>query len=462
MWRRIAAGVGATLVCALVFFGIYQNLAPFGPGITGVAEDGSQGGPNTGLSQDGSGSEDKKPGLEEEQEPGGSPKRQSPEAGVGPDPFEEVDFPLRAKSGILMVVETGQVLASKNPDLKNAPASLVKIMTMKVALEAVKQGVVQLDTRVRVSRQAWEVGQGTSTMFLNIDERVTLEDLLFGVGVVSGNDASVAVAELLAGAEELFVQRMNRRAGELGLENTRFVNAHGLDAEGQYTTARDMALLARAFFRDHPKDLERFAGLKKFTFNGITQYNRNGLLGRYEGVNGLKTGFTESAGYNIAVTARRGEMGLVAVVMGAQPEMDDTGKVVKSGERVREEEAAKLLNFGFMNFTNVRIAQEGEKLGTRRVWKGKTNQVELVIPEEVVVTLPKTKIRAVEQRLEITDPIFAPLKKGEKIGVVKIRVQGQEVTAADVVAGNRVEAGSLVKRFLDTLRIFLLRLVGQL
>ncbi len=282
------------------------------------------------------------------------------------------EFPVRAAACVLVESASGQELVNVAGDESRHPASLVKIMTMKLALEAVAAERVSLDTTTTVGREAWRAGQGTSSMFLKEGQTVSVDELLHGIAVASGNDACVALAELLSGSEQLFVERMNERAQQLGLTGTHFVNSHGLTAEGQLTTARDMAILARAFVQDHPAALGDYMAVKEYTFNGIKQYNRNGL----------KTGYTTAAHYNLVATAERDGMRLIAVILGAEPTPH------QSGESVREEEGKRLLNFGFHNFASVHVADQGQELARARVWKGSQNYVPAVAAGPVTVVVP--------------------------------------------------------------------------
>ncbi|MBI2874092.1 MAG: D-alanyl-D-alanine carboxypeptidase, partial [Firmicutes bacterium] len=274
-----------------------------------------------------------------------------------------------AVSAILIDVTTGRVLFEQNPDQRLAPASLTKIMTVALALEAVNDGKVGLNDPVTVSQNA--VKLGGSTMFLEAGMKVPLLELLKGVTVVSGNDASTAVAEYVAGSEEFFIQLMNRRAAELGLSNTHFTNSHGLDQENHYSSARDLATLTAYADRTFPLFVELHA-MREMTFNKITQPNRNGLLAAYPGADGVKTGMTNQAGYSLVASAGREGMRLIAVILKAE------------GATVREAEATKLLNYGFRNFETVKVLSKGDDLGEVQVRSGKEETVGLVAEETLV------------------------------------------------------------------------------
>jgi len=369
---------------------------------------------------------------------------------LGP-PFELQEV----TSFVLMEAHTGQILAARNANKPLGPASLTKIMTLKLALEALEAGTLTLEETALVSEKAWRTGG--SKMFVLVDSRVTIRDLLYGIAVSSGNDAAVVLAEHLAGDEAAFVQRMNERARQLGLENTVFKNAHGLPAPGQMTTALDMARLARAFVRDHPEALT-IMSTRAFTYQPprapqpITQYNRNGLLWKDPRVNGLKTGHTREAGYHLVATAEEGEMFLIAVIMGA------AGQNEAAGSRRREAAASKLLDYGFRNFRTRVLDWTRVVEPELRVWKGRQNSVRLTTTEPTRVTYVAGREEALEIRREVPPSVDAPIEKGARLGTLTIAQGGKVLRQFDLVAAEAVARGSFFKVLLDALRQFLARL----
>ncbi|HEY8450499.1 MAG TPA: D-alanyl-D-alanine carboxypeptidase family protein, partial [Bacillota bacterium] len=334
-------------------------------------------------------------------------------------------FDVAARSAVLYDVHTGQVLYAKNPDERLAPASLAKIMTMLLALEAIDAGKVSLSDRVTISENAWRlsVRAGTardvSVMFIQVGEQVSVEELLYGIGVSSGNDASLALAEFLAGNEQVFVDQMNRRAQELGLENTHFVDSHGLSPEA-YTTALDMAKLAAFFVRTQHDGLV-YASKPEFTFHGITQPNRNGLVMRDDRVTGLKTGHLSVAGYHLVATAQDGEMSLVASVLGT------------ASDRAREEIALQLLNYGFRNFRTVTPAwgENGQK--TVPVYKGAEAEVAVRPAQRLIATVPADQAGQITLREQLPAYLEAPVSEGQVVGKLALEAGGQTVAEFDLV-----------------------------
>lgn len=363
----------------------------------------------------------------------------------------------QARSMLLLEHQSGQILASVEPDQRMIPASLVKIMTLKLAFEAIAAGRVSLDTTTTVSQRAWRTPG--STMFLLVGSEVTVGDLLRGIAVVSGNDASIALAELLAGTEEAFVTMMNRRAADLGMAGTRFVDSHGLSTEN-YTTARDVATLVRRYISDHPQALELHS-TRSFAYappgqTPITQFNRNLLLGRYAGTDGLKTGFLTDAGYNMVATVARDGMRLIAVLLGIP------GVVGREGEERRAQETINVLNYGFRNYTNVAMADAGAPLGTARVWKGTANQVTVGLAAPAVVTVPRGSEQLLERHQTVAGDLVAPVEPGRKVGELRVAVRGQEVARFDLVTLAEVPRGGLAKVILDSVRLWVARIFRRI
>ena len=315
-----------------------------------------------------------------------------------------------AQSGVLMDALSGQVLFEKNPTLRIPPASFGKILTLYVAYDAIRAGQLKMDDMVTVSERAWRA-QG-SKMFIKVGERVKVEDLLKGIAISSGNDACIALAEHLAGSEEVFVSKMNEKAGLLGLKDSQFKNSHGMPAEGQYTTAMDMALLARRYIQDHPEALV-FHSTTEYEYNKIRQYNRNTLLQKNIGVDGLKTGHVEEAGYHLAATAKRDGQRMIAVVMGCD-------KI-----RKRAQEAQALLEYGFKNFSTVEAVKKGASFGPVKVKRGKESKIALVSAEEGWVTVAKGKENQISVTPELPKFVVAPIQNNQVIAKVLIQNEGK-------------------------------------
>lgn len=349
-------------------------------------------------------------------------------------------FAVGARAAVLLDMHTGKVLYAKNPTTTIMPASLAKIMTMALALEALEAGQVSLTDEVVISEGAWRLSG--SSMFLNIGDRVPLESLLYGIGVLSGNDAALAVAEHLAGSEEAFVARMNKRAQELGLTGTRFADSHGLPSGNQQTTAMDMARLARIFVTDHGHGLTYMA-TKEFEYGGIRQTNRNRLLFRDNRVTGLKTGFLNEAGYHLVATAVEGDMSLGAVVLGA------------AGFDEREEDALALLNYGFREFVTLRPAWGEEGLRTLTVYKGKEKAVSVRPVERPAVTVTRSEAGQVTVTDDLPAYVIAPITPGQRLGSLIVGVGDRQETEVPLVAAAAVERGGMFTVLWDSLRLFI-------
>ena len=342
-----------------------------------------------------------------------------------------------AKAALLLDADSGQVLYDQNGTGRIAPASLTKLMTVYLAFDALRGGTVRLDEQVSASQQASKMGG--SQVFLQTGDRVSVEKLLQGVAIVSGNDATIALAEHIAGFPAAFVARMNAKASELGLSDTQFQNPHGLPAENQYSTARDMARLALHLIQDHPAALQLHS-MKNFEYNGIRQQNRNHLLGKDPRVDGLKTGWLEGAGYHIVLTGKEGERRLIAVVLGAR------------NERSRHEIALGLLNYGFKNFHNVYFFRPGDRVKNLPVWKGAEDLLAISVKRPGTVTV---RNGAPEPTLtyQLPEKLIAPISEGQKVGEAVITAEGQEIARADLVAMNAVPPGGWMKWILHTLRL---------
>lgn len=343
-----------------------------------------------------------------------------------------------AASYILVDHLTGAVLAERDPDTRRAPASLTKLMTAYLAFEAIRDGTLALDEHVVVSTKAWRMGG--SRMFIEVGNEVSIEDLLRGLIVQSGNDAAVALAERIGGSEEAFVALMNERAASLGMTGTTFRNPTGLPAAGHLSTARDLARLAEAVLEDFPEFRGYFAE-PEFTYNGIRQYNRNRLLRRDDSVDGLKTGYTSTAGYCVVTTAERDGMRLVAVVLGA-----DT-----SGARFTA--AQRLLDYGFDSFETHKLFGKGEPIRAAKVWKGVVDSAPVGLARDLYVTIPRGAYDALSAVLSFRAELVAPLPAEIEIGNVSVSLGGETLSTVPVVLLEAVSLGGTWTRLKDDLRL---------
>ena len=333
-----------------------------------------------------------------------------------------------AQSAVLMDGLTGQVLYEQNPNFKIPPASFVKVMTLYVIYDAIRAGQLKMDDLVTVSDMAWRRAWKTdsSKMFIKVGERVKVEDLMKGVAIASGNDACVALAEHLSGSEEAFVSKMNEKAKLLGLKDSQFKNSDGMPADGQYITAMDMAILSKRYIEDHPEALVLHSTVE-FEYNGIRQGNRNTLLQKNIGVDGLKTGHIKESGYHLTATAKRDGQRMIAVVMGCD-------KV-----RKRAPEAQKLLEYGFKNFSTVEAVKKGATFGPLKVKRGKLNQVLLTAAGDGRVTVAKGKENSVSAVPQLPQFIVAPIQKGQVVAKVLIQNEGKAVKEVNLIASLSVE-----------------------
>jgi D-alanyl-D-alanine carboxypeptidase (penicillin-binding protein 5/6) len=349
---------------------------------------------------------------------------------------------LQATGYLLIDATNGEVLVEQNADQPLPPASLTKMMTAYIAEREIAEGRISFDDKVPVSIKAWKTGG--SRMFIREGTEVRLEDLLRGIVIQSGNDASVAVAEYIAGSEDVFADVMNQTAVSLGMTNTQFKNSTGLPQEGHYTTAKDLGILAARTIADFPETYAIYKE-KNFTYNGIKQANRNSLLFRDPSVDGLKTGHTEEAGYCLVASAERDGFRLISVVMGT------------ASEKAREQETTKLLQYGFRYFSGQTVFAAGQPLpeSARKVWFGESEMVELAPTEPLYVTLPLGRESAIQATLDAPDTLDAPLEAGAIVGNVKI-ILGERILAESPVAvAEAVPEGGFFKRLIDfVLRLF--------
>ncbi len=350
---------------------------------------------------------------------------------------------LGAKGYVLMDFNSGEVLVENNAHTKLNPASLNKLMTSYVAGQEMKRGNISADDKVRISENAWAKNfPDSSKMFIEVNTNVDMMDLYRGLIIQSGNDASVAIAEHVAGSEGAFVDLMNSWASSLQLNNTHFANAHGLDAEELYSTPYDIALLGRAIIRDLP-DVYGLYSERSFSYNGITQHNRNGLLrDRSLNVDGMKTGYTSGAGYSLASSATQGEMRLIAVVMGS------------SSIKGRESDSKQLLSYGFRFFDTLNPHQSGDLISEEKLWFGTQDTLKLGVDQDAYITLPKADGKKLSASVELTSDLKAPIEKGQTLGVVHYTVDGEDIKTQPLVALESVQEGSFFKRILDHIKLF--------
>jgi D-alanyl-D-alanine carboxypeptidase (penicillin-binding protein 5/6) len=343
---------------------------------------------------------------------------------------------LTFKSHYVVDFATDTPLVSNYPDLQLPPASLTKLMTAYVVFGALESGRLTLDERAHVSEKAWRMG-GTR-MFIEVNSDVRVEDLIRGLLIQSGNDAAVALAEHLSGSVDAFVAEMNAAAASLGMTNSAFRNPHGLPSRGHYTTARDLAVLARAIIGEFP-DLYGLYAEREFAYNGIAQNNRNALLWRDPSVDGMKTGFTDAAGYCMVVSAQRDGMRLIAVVLGA-----DTA-------RHRNDGGQKLLEYGFANFETRKLYSAGQELEAARVLGGDSELAPLGLAEDVYVTIPRGSASQLAATMDVVAQLSAPLVQGTAVGEVKVSFEGKELATSPVVVLASVHDGGVWARMRDEL-----------
>jgi serine-type D-Ala-D-Ala carboxypeptidase (penicillin-binding protein 5/6) len=339
----------------------------------------------------------------------------------------------------LVDVTSGQALAGAAADERRDPASLTKLMTAYLAFAALRAKAIVPSQMVNVSERAWKA-EG-SRMFIEPRRAVSVDELLRGMIVQSGNDASIAIAELVGGSEEQFVEKMNAEAQRLGMTNTHFTNATGLSNPQHYSTAADMAKLASALIRDYP-EYYPFYAIKEYRYNNITQPNRNRLLWTDPTVDGMKTGHTEAAGWCLVASALRGDRRVLAVVLGAA---SDAG---------RASEAQKLLNWGFQAFDTVQLYQSGKQVTTLRVWKGTIPEVPAGFLADRYLTLPKGKADKLSLTMQAQEPLVAPITRAQKVGIVKVALEGKPVAEFPLIALEEVQPASIFGRAWDTVRLW--------
>jgi D-alanyl-D-alanine carboxypeptidase (penicillin-binding protein 5/6) len=350
-----------------------------------------------------------------------------------PDPPE-----LDATSYFLVDFDSGKVLAEENSDEAVEPASITKLMTAYLVDKAIADGDISLDEMVTISEKAWRM-KG-SKMFVEVGKEVSVEELLKGLIIQSGNDASVALAEHIAGSESAFAGYMNHQAKLLGMTNTNYVNATGWPDENHYSSARDIAILTRAIIDEFPESYRLYKE-REYTFNKIRQFNRNRLLWRDDSVDGVKTGHTEAAGYCLVASAERDEMRLISVVLGTK------------SDKARTQSSQSLLNYGFRYFETHKLYRDDEVLKMARIWYGDQEQVSLGVGKDIFITIPRGRYRELDASMEIDAEILAPIKRGKALGQVDIKLDGESILTESIVAMQAVDEGSLIDRALDSIKL---------
>jgi len=347
---------------------------------------------------------------------------------------------IAAAAYILQDYHTGKVLAENNADAKLAPASLTKIMTVYVVFRELGNGHLHLEDMATISEKAWKTSG--SRMFVELGNQVKVEDLLKGVIIQSGNDASVALAEHVAGNEATFADMMNQHATRLGMTNSHFKNSDGLPMDDHYTSARDLAILTTALIKEFP-DWYRWFSQKEFTYNKITQHNRNQLLSRDESVDGVKTGFTDDAGYCLVASALREDMRLISVVLGAK------------SANARANENQTLLNYGFRFFESHRLYEGKKPLDEARIWKGADKKIPLGLAEDLYATIPRRLYKDLKAVITVDKKITAPVKEGTKLGSVKVTLKDELITDKDLIALKTVDQGNIIQRLSDSVMMMI-------
>jgi len=358
-----------------------------------------------------------------------------------PPSFADVPAPplVAARAWLLMDAVSGQLLASQGERERAEPASLTKLMTAYLTFSALKAKTLRSGQIVPVSERAWRA-EG-SRMFIEPRKPVTADELVHGMIVQSGNDACIALAEAIAGSEDLFAQMMNREAQRLGMKDTNFVNSTGLSDPKHYSSASDMALLAAAVIRDFP-DYYRYYSIKEYRYNNITQPNRNRLLWLDPNVDGVKTGHTENAGYCLIASAKRGQRRMLSVVLGT------------ASESVRAQESQKLLNFGFQFYDGVHLYDKGAAVSTIKVWKGSERTLKAGLASELNVSVPKGMADKLKADLVSQQPLLAPVSAGQRIGTLRVTLESKPIGEYPVVALENVAVAGILGRAWDTVRLW--------
>jgi D-alanyl-D-alanine carboxypeptidase (penicillin-binding protein 5/6) len=367
-----------------------------------------------------------------------------------PAPIPSGDAPnpgpptINAKSWVLLDFTSAQVLGGDNQDTRLEPASITKVMTSYVVAAEMKNGKIKMDDDVFISENAWKSGgAGTDGSYsaLAVNSHVKLQDVLHGLIIQSGNDAAIALAEHVAGSEDAFVQLMNQYAQRLGMTNSHFANAHGLSAPEHYMSAHDIAVLSRALIRDFPDHYALYS-IRDYTYGGIKQYNRNGLLWKDASVDGIKTGHTAAAGFCLAASAKRGDQRLISVVMG----IDGTKK---EGFKQREEYNLALLNYGFRFFESHKLYEAGKSIAEPTLWKGEANTISLGVAQDVLVTIPRGRYKDLKASMDVPGRLVAPFTKGQEVGKLHIALDGKALADQSIVVLTDAPEGGFFKRLGD-------------
>ncbi|MDP3744252.1 MAG: D-alanyl-D-alanine carboxypeptidase family protein [Methylotenera sp.] len=346
---------------------------------------------------------------------------------------------LAVKAYLLKDFNSGHIIAAQNGNMRVEPASLTKIMTAYLSFKAVKNGHLTLNQTLPVSVAAWKA-EG-SRMFIEPNKPVTVDELLHGLIIQSGNDASITLAEGIASTEALFSGMMNKEAQRLGMKHTHFMNATGLPDADHYTTAEDLSILATALIHDFPEDYKRLYSVKEYTYNNIKQPNRNRLLWLDPFVDGMKTGHTKSAGYCLISTAKRDTTRRIAVVLGAP------------NDAARATESQKLLNYGFQFFDSTLVYKQGQSISQLKVWKGSENQLASTVASDLYLTLPKGEYANVKAVVSSTQPLIAPIKKGQVIGNVRFTLNGKTIDERALVAAKSIGIAGIFGRAWDSIKL---------
>ncbi|MFN3235115.1 MAG: D-alanyl-D-alanine carboxypeptidase family protein [Gammaproteobacteria bacterium] len=353
---------------------------------------------------------------------------------------------LDAKAYVLLDPTTGKVIAQKNADVKREPASLTKLMSLYLVFSALNNGTINLDDKVRISKDAWHTGG--SRMFIKAGEEVPVNQLIQGVIVDSGNDATTALAEFVAGSTSSFVNMMNTQAQRLGMKNTHFMNPTGLPHKDHYTTAMDLATLARAIINDFPEEYHYFSE-KWFTYNGIKQPNRNRLLWRFEGADGLKTGHTDEAGFCLISSAKKDDTRFISVLLGAATDNE------------RADDSIRLLTYGFRFYQTKKVYDANTPVSTQRVWGGEDDTVQLGLAKPLFVTVPTGEMHNIKTQITLQDDIKAPVKKNKAYGKIDVLLNGKTIATESLIALNSNKEGGIVHQLTDSVSLSIHHLLNH-
>jgi D-alanyl-D-alanine carboxypeptidase (penicillin-binding protein 5/6) len=358
---------------------------------------------------------------------------------------QAIDLPtppqVAARAWLLMDTQSGQIVQGQAVDERVEPASLTKLMTAYVVFAAIKEKRISLTQTAPVSERAWKASG--SRMFIEPRKPVTVEELIQGMIIQSGNDACIALAELVAGSEELFAQLMNKEAQRLGMKNTSFMNSTGLPDPKHFTTARDLATLASTLIRDFPEQYGKYYSMKEYRYNNITQQNRNRLLWLDPNVDGMKTGFTDNAGYCLIASAKRGSRRLLSVVLGT------------ASDSMRAQESQKILNFGFQFYDSARLYEKGQTVSTIKVWKGSLSELNAgSLQGDITISVPRGSADKIKAEFVAMEPIVAPVSAGQRVGIVKVTLEGKPIAEYPVVALENIAVAGIFGRTWDSVRLW--------